>query len=149
MKAAFVLLILLISFYQIHAQVLEFTSLQSSTSKKDYKGDFINSNEWIGRTIKIILDLDKDQLMLFSKKILDRDPFEMEEKIILGKLNLKSQIFGKEEFREFEGRDKSGEKCTIRLNMLKDEYNIYDGTLRIEYLNNAKIYKIRKSDTLP
>ena len=65
MKAAFVLLILLISFYQIHAQVLEFTSLQSSTSKKDYKGDFINSNEWIGRTIKIILDLDKDQLMLF------------------------------------------------------------------------------------
>jgi hypothetical protein len=129
----------------LNAQVSEFTSFQSSIIKKDNKGEFQNPNEWISKKMKIALDLNKNRIQLFSKALLDRDPWVMEQEIQLNKLKPKSGFTGKEDYAEFSGTDKSGEKCTVRLNFSKEVNDINDGLMRIEYSDVQELYKIRKN----
>lgn len=143
MKKTIVSIIAFLFFLISKAQVAEFLSLQSTTLGKDSKGDFVEVKEWIGQEININFDLTQKKVQFFSKGMLDRDRFNLKKEIFILNKGTSPDIVNGKMMWEFSGTDKTGKKCTVKLKLIKDEYKMQDGELRVEYLDCAEIYKIR------
>ena len=125
------------------AQVAKFVSLQSATSAKDVKGNFVEPKEWIGREININFDLSEKKVRFFSKGMLDRDTFSLKKELFILNKSSSPNIIDEKMIQEFSATDKLGKKCIVRLKLINDKFKIQDGELRVEYLDRAEIYKIR------
>lgn len=142
MKRTIVSILSLLFFLISKAQVAEFLSLQSATSGKDSKGDFIEAKVWIGQETYIYFDLSQKKVQFFSKGMLDRDTFSLKKEIFLNE-GTSPDIVNDKMMWNFLGTDKTGKQCTVRLKLIRDEFKIQDGELRVEFLGRAEIYKIR------
>jgi hypothetical protein len=143
MKKTIVTILSFFIFLLSKAQVAEFLSLQSATSAKDSKGNFVQVREWIGQEMYIKFDIGRGKVQFFSKGMLDRDTFSLKKEILISNRSASPGIIDEEMIRGFFGIDRSGKRCTVRLKLTKDEYKMLDGQLRVEYQDSAEIYKIR------
>ncbi len=128
----------------LSAQVSEYASYQSAICKKNVNGEFQAPQEWLSKKMKIILDLDRKRLQLMSKDLFGEYPGIVDQEIQLYKVKATSKISSNKGFAIFTGTDKSGEKCIVRFNFMKNVNDIYDGLMQIEYPDTQYVYKIRK-----
>ena len=143
MKKTVVILLSLFIFITAKAQVAEFFSFQSASLNKDSKGNFVEVKEWIGQEVYINFDLRLKKVQFFSKGMLDRDTFRLIREILVSQKSASPDIINDEAMREFAGIDRWGKHCIVRLRLTKDAYKTQDGELRVEYADNAKVYKLR------
>ena len=143
MKRAILTILSFSVFLISKAQVAEFLSLQSTTLPKNYKGDLVRVKIWIGQKIHISFNLNQKRVQFFSKGMLDRDTFILEKEISILNKSASPNIGNDEMLIKYSGIDNSGKKCVVKLKLVKDEYQIQDGELRVEYMNTEEVYKIR------
>lgn len=142
MKKTIATLLSFLFFLVSEAQVGEFLSLGSAISVKDSTGKFIEVKKWTIQQVHIKFNSIQKKIQFFSKGMSDRDTFSLQKEIfILDKST--SPDFDDNKAREFSGTDKAGRNCIIRLRLIKDQYKMQDGELRIEYAGHAEIYTIR------
>ncbi len=144
MKKTIILCLFFIFINQLTAQVAKYTSYQSAIIKKNNSGEFQIPTEWQNKQMKIVLDLERRKLKLYSTDFSGVFPTSIEQEIQLVTLNAKSDVIVNRGFAIFNGIDKSGNNCVVRFNFKKGVNDIYDGLLQIEYLETQSIYKIRK-----
>lgn len=141
-----IIFIFFLSFFigHLNAQVSQYTSYQSAIIKKNSIGEFQVPDKWINKRMKIILDLDNKKLQVLSTDLPGQNSGIIEQEIQLYKLKSKSKNSGDKGFATFTGTDKSGEKCIVRFNFMKEINDIYDGLMLIEYPDTQCVFKIRK-----
>lgn len=146
MKKTIVTVLSFLFFVGAKAQVAQFLSLQSATSFKDAKGNFVEAREWIGQQMHLSFDLSRKKLQFFSKGLLDTDSFSLKKEILI--LNKRPSL-GMGGDKVFSAVDESGRHCIVRLTITSDEFKTQRGELRLEYLDRAEIYKIQPARPNP
>lgn len=147
MKKIFFIFFLVFSIADLRAQISEYNSYQVAVVKKNSTGEFQVPNEWISKKMKIILDLEKKRLQIWSNDLLGNEQVNPEKEIQLYKANSKSNDKGNKGIATFRGTDNSGERCIVHFNYIKKVNDIYDALMQIEYQNTEYVYKIRKEKT--
>ena len=143
MKRTILTILSFLVFLISKAQVAEFLSLQSTTLPKNSKGDLVRVKVWIGQEIHISFNLNQKRVQFFSKGMLDRDTFSLKKEIFILNKSAFPNIGNDEMLIEYSGIDNSGKKCVVKLKLVKDEYQMQDGELRVEYMDTEEVYKIR------
>lgn len=149
MKKATVTLLLFLFFFVSKAQVTEFLSLRSTTAEKDSKGNFVPVKSWLVQQTRINFDLTRQKIQFFSKGLLDRDTLTLIKEIFIVSGTTIPDTDMEKTIREFSGIDKAGRKCTVTLKLMKDEYKVQNGEVRIEYTDHAEIFKVRAFTQTP
>lgn len=144
MKPLIFLAVFLLIYTVTTAQVSEYLSFQSAIINKNIQGEFNGQNEWIGNNKKVVVDMSKSKIELFSRTFLDRDPWVLEQAIHLNTMKSIPDSLTNEKYAEFEGTDKSGEKCIVSFKFRKEVNDITDGMLKIEYQDRLQLFKLRK-----
>lgn len=149
MKKAVVTVVYFLFFLISKAQFTDFLSLRSTTSQKGSIDNFAPVKAWLIHETHIRFDLTKQRLQFFAKGLLDRNPLNLIKEIFIVSGTTFPDTDNGKVIRYFSGIDKAGEKCTVTFNLMKDEYKIRDGELRLEYPDHIEIYKVRVSSQTP
>ena len=81
--------------------------------------------------------------------MVDRDPFIVIKEISIVSVSTSPDNNNEKVINDFSGFDKAGRRCTVTLKLVKDEYNIPDGELRVEYADRIEMYKVRAFNQAP
>ncbi|TDH28725.1 hypothetical protein EXU57_01225 [Segetibacter sp. 3557_3] len=127
----------------LKAQAVTFLSLGFSVAQKDMNGNVTRVKERMLQQMHIHFDLDQKRILFRSTGMFSTDTFHVKKTISISG-DMKSPSFEKDSTTMvFSGVDDSGQNCTVRLKVRRDEYKTRGEELQIEYLQHTESYSLQ------